>query len=149
MPATPDGPALAFDLGTRWIGVAIGHPLGGNARALKTIAAGDWAALDALIADWQPRDLVVGLPLALDGSEQPMSKRAREFAVALERRYTRAVHLADERGSSQEAARRFARRRAEGAARRKDANDIDSLAAAVILDQWFANGGARPATESA
>ena len=142
MPATPDGPTLAFDFGTRWIGVAIGHPLGGTARALKTIACDDWATLDALVADWQPRALVVGLPLALDGGEQPMSKRAREFATALEKRYARAVHLADERGSSQEAARRFARRRSEGAARRKDAADIDSLAAAVILDQWFANGGA-------
>lgn len=138
MPATPDGPTLAFDLGTRWIGVAIGHPLGGAARALKTIAADDWAALDALVADWQPRDLVVGLPLALDGGEQPMSKRAREFAGALEKRYARAVHLADERGSSQEASRRFAQHRAEGAARRKDAADLDSLAAAVILDQWLA-----------
>lgn len=149
MPATPDGPTLAFDFGTRWIGVAIGHPLGGTARALKTIACDDWATLDALVADWQPRDLVVGLPLALDGGEQTMSKRAREFAAALGKRYARAVHLADERGSSQEAARRFARRRADGAARRKDAADIDSLAAAVILDQWFANGGERHRTESA
>jgi len=142
MPATPDGPTLAFDFGTRCIGVAIGHPLGGVARALRTVATDDWAALDALVADWQPSNLVVGLPLALDGGEQPMSKRAREFAVALEKRYARNVHLADERGSSQEAARRFARRRADGAARRKDAADIDALAAAVILDQWFAHGGA-------
>ncbi len=138
MPATPDGPMLAFDLGTRWIGVAIGHPLGGAARALKTIAADDWPAIDALIADWQPQALVVGLPLALDGGEQPMTRRARAFATALQQRYACRVHLADERGSSQEAARRFARRRADGHARRKDAAHIDALAAAVILDQWFA-----------
>lgn len=140
MPATPDGPTLAFDLGTRWIGVAIGHPLGGAARALKTVPADDWPALDALVADWQPARLVVGLPLTLDGGEQPMTHRARAFARTLGQRYGCPVHLSDERGSSQEAARRFARQRAGGAARRKDAVALDALAAAVILDQWFADG---------
>ncbi|MBX3701169.1 MAG: Holliday junction resolvase RuvX [Dokdonella sp.] len=139
MPATPDGPVLAFDVGTRRIGVAIGHPLGAGARALRTLASDDWSGLDALISDWQPQQFVVGLPLTLDGGEQPMSRRAREFARALEKRYARNVHLADERGSSQEAARRFARERASGAARRKDAAELDAVAAAVILDQWFAS----------
>lgn len=138
MPATPDGPILAFDLGTRRIGVAIGNRIGGTARGLGTVAADDWPALDALIADWRPQALVVGLPLALDGSEQPMSRRARAFAGTLAQRYACTVHLADERGTSQEAARRFARGRAAGTARRKDAADLDALAAAVILDQWLA-----------
>lgn len=141
MPATPDAPTLAFDLGTRWIGVAIGHPLGGGARALKTLPADDWPALDALVADWQPAQLVVGLPLALDGGEQAMTRRARAFADTLGQRYARPVHLSDERGSSQEAARRFAQQRAAGSARRKHAAELDSLAAAVILDQWFSSAG--------
>ncbi|MBX3689882.1 Holliday junction resolvase RuvX [Dokdonella sp.] len=139
MPATPDGPILAFDVGSRRIGIAIGHPLGGGARALRTLTSDDWDGIDALVADWQPQALVVGLPLALDGAEQPMSRRAREFARALEKRYARPVHLADERGTSQEAARRFAHHRAAGAARRSDAAELDALAAAVILDQWLAS----------
>ena len=139
MPATPDGPILAFDVGSRRIGIAIGHPLGGGARALRTLGSDDWHGIDALVADWQPQALVVGLPLALDGAEQPMSRHAREFARALEKRYARPVHLTDERGTSQEAARRFAHHRAAGAARRSDAAELDALAAAVILDQWLAS----------
>lgn len=146
MPATPDlaphdlnqGSALAFDFGTRLVGVAIGHRLSASARALTTFANGDWTKLDALIAEWRPEHLVVGLPLALDGSEQPMSRAAREFATALTRRYARAVHLVDERYTSGEAARRFAAQRANGSARRKDAAAIDALAAQIILESWLA-----------
>lgn len=131
------GCALGFDYGTRLIGVAVGSPLGHGARAVATIDTGDWASLDALVAEWRPARLVVGLPLALDGGEQKMSRAAREFARMLERRYALGVDLVDERHSSGEAARRFAERRAQGAARRKDAARIDALAAAVILDDWL------------
>jgi putative Holliday junction resolvase len=136
----PEGTVLAFDVGTRIIGTAIGNPLSG-ARALGTLPSGDWKRLDALVADWQPQHFVVGLPLALDGGEQPMTRIAREFAVALERRYARPVHLADERHTSREAARRFAERRASGAAKRKDAAAIDALAAQIILESWFHASG--------
>ena len=78
MPATPDsdrsrliaedcnpGSALAFDYGTRLIGVAVGHRISAGARALTTLATDDWARLDALVAEWRPQYLVVCLPLAL------------------------------------------------------------------------------------
>lgn len=146
MPATPElessafnpGSALAFDFGTRLIGVAVGHRIGESARALCTLANGDWTRLDAIVADWHPEHLVVGLPLALDGGEQPISRMAREFAAALTRRYARTVHLVDERHTSQEAASRFAGQRARGTARRKDAAAIDALAAQIILETWLA-----------
>lgn len=146
MPATPEltspdcnpGSALAFDFGTRLIGVAIGHRISASARALTTLANGDWTKLDALIVEWRPEHLVVGLPLALDGGEQPMSRAAREFATMLTRRYARAVHLVDERYTSGEAARRFAEQRANGSAKRKDAAAIDALAAQIILESWLA-----------
>lgn len=141
MPVTPDGGnVLAFDVGTRLVGIAIGNRLTASARALAAVANGDWARFDALVEEWRPDCLVVGLPLALDGTEQPMTRIAREFAVALERRYRRPVRLVDERHSSREAARRFAARRARGTARRKDAAAIDALAAEVILEAWFADG---------
>ena len=146
MPATPEssahdynpGSALAFDFGTRLIGVAIGHRISASARALTTLANGDWARLDQLVNEWRPEHLVVGLPLALDGAEQPMSRAAREFAAALTRRYARKVDLVDERYTSGEAARRFAGQRASGSARRKDAAVIDALAAQIILESWLA-----------
>ena len=147
MPATPEaagaeGSILAFDYGTRLIGVAIGHHLTGAARSLGTVPSGDWAAIDRLLAEWQPSCLVVGLPLALDGGEQSMTAAARRFAAALEQRHGGPVHLVDERHSSREAARRFAARRASGQARRKQAAAIDGLAAEVILETWLAGGGA-------
>ena len=150
MPGTPEDPsttgsgtALAFDVGTRLIGVAVGNRVSATARPIAAVAAGDWPRLDALVAEWQPQDLVVGLPLALDGGEQPMSRRARAFAEELRRRYARAVDLVDERNTSREAARRFAAQRASGAARRKDAAVIDALAAQIILEHWLAGAHAR------
>ncbi|MDR2012584.1 MAG: Holliday junction resolvase RuvX [Rhodanobacter sp.] len=141
MLATPEGAILAFDYGTRLIGIAIGHRLSGHARALTVLANGDWARLDTLIADWQPECFVVGLPLARDGGEQPMTRAARAFAHMLERRYARVAHLVDERYSSAAAAQRFAEQRARGKARRKDAANIDALAAQIILESWLAQAG--------
>lgn len=157
MPATPEdadsgastGSLLAFDVGTRLIGVAIGNRLTASARSLASVANGDWPRFDALVREWQPERLVVGLPLALDGGEQPMSRVAREFARALERRYARPVDLVDERHTSREASRRFAERRASGTAKRKHAGDIDSVAAEIILEHWFSAPVHRPPSDPA
>lgn len=135
-------PVLGFDVGTRLIGVAVGHPLTASARPLATIAmrdgSPDWARLDGLLREWQPEALVVGLPLALDGGEQPMTRTARRTGRALGERYGLPVHFVDERHSSQEAARRFAGARAAGLRRRRDAATLDADAAAVILETWLA-----------
>jgi putative Holliday junction resolvase len=147
MPVTPEALAvspadsiLGFDFGSRLIGVAIGNRLSG-VRALTTVINSgngpDWAHLDALIADWRPPLFVVGLPLTLEGTEQPASRAARTFAVNLEERYGKPVRLVDERHTSAEAAQRFAARRAQGNARRKDAAAIDAIAAEIILETWF------------
>lgn len=132
---------LAFDVGTRMIGVAIGTTLTGNARPLATVSVGergpDWTRIAALVREWQPSDAVVGLPLALDGGEQAMTRTARAFAAELVSRFSLKVHEVDERHSSREASERFARHRAQGSASRKQGAAIDAVAAAVILDRWF------------
>lgn len=139
------GRALAFDVGRKLVGVAVGQRDAGTARALATVDARggdfDWNAIDDLVADWQPECFVVGLPLALDGAEQPMSVLARRFADTLARRHARPAHLVDERHTSQEASRRFANERARGTARRKHAAEIDALAAQIILEGWLAQAG--------
>lgn len=136
------GCVLGFDFGARCIGVASGNRISGTAQPLAALSARagqpDWARIDALIADWQPDTLVVGLPLTRDGGEQAATRAARAFADALAQRSALSVHLVDERHTSQEAARRFAARRGTGAARRRDAANIDSLAAVVILESWLA-----------
>jgi len=142
---------FGFDVGSRLTGVAIGNTFTANARALTTIAVRDdnpdWPRLDALHREWQPDTLVVGLPLTLDGAEQPASRRARQFAAQLQQRYGLPVVLVDERHSSQEAAQRFAAARAVGLKRRRDAADIDAEAAAVILERWL-GGADAPAAEN-
>ena len=132
---------LGFDVGTKLIGIAIGSNLTGTARPLATLGVGerglDWSKIDALLKEWQPTALVVGLPLRLDGGEQAMTRTAGQFAEELEKRSGLIVHRIDERNSSREASQRFAKRRAEGSVRRKQAADIDAVAATVILDRWF------------
>ncbi|GAA0887928.1 Holliday junction resolvase RuvX [Rhodanobacter soli] len=144
--------AFGFDVGSRLTGVAIGNTFTASARALTTVTVRDdgtpdWQRLDALRQEWQPDTLVVGLPLTLDGAEQPASRRARQFAAQLQQRYSLPVVLVDERHSSQEAAQRFAAARAVGLKRRRDAADIDAEAAAVILERWL-GGADAPAAEN-
>ena len=145
------GYLLAFDVGTRMFGVAIGHPLTGMARPLATVRVHhgqvDWKAIDTLVDEWQPVAFVVGLPLALDGGEQEMTGHARAFGTQLTLRYSRPVHESDERFTSKEAARRFAAQRAQGSAKRKHGADIDALAAQIILESWLACPDHRPTRE--
>lgn len=133
--------ALGFDYGMRRIGVAAGNTITASAQSLPILQAKggepDWQRVDALLTEWKPEALIVGLPLTLDGDEQAVSHGARAFAGKLEKRYELPVHLIDERHTSQEAARRFASQRAAGAARRKNAANLDSLAAVVILEAWL------------
>jgi putative pre-16S rRNA nuclease len=147
MPDTPDTSAsstasvLGFDFGTRVIGVAVGNRLTG-ARALTTVGNGDtpdWVKLDALIGEWRPAMLIVGLPLTLQGDEQAITRAARAFGDALGERYGIGIALVDERLTSHEAGRRFAARRAAGSAKRKHATEIDAIAAEVILENWLAS----------
>ena len=121
---------IGFDYGEARIGVAVGQTLTGTATPLETVAVSrgkpDWARIDALIAAWQPHALVVGDPLHMDGSTQPMTEAATAFAAALARRYRLPVHRADERLSSWEAKGRL-----------RDTRNLDPIAAQAILETWL------------
>lgn len=137
-----DGTVLGFDVGMRRIGVAVGNALTGNASAVAVVdvhAAGpDWGQVDRLLRDWRPDGLIVGDPMTLDGGDQPIRQAARAFAEALRQRAQLPVAMVDERNSSQEAARRFAAARADGRRKRRDAEVLDAVAAAVIVERWLA-----------
>jgi putative Holliday junction resolvase len=129
---------LGFDVGSRRIGVAIGSAFAARARWR-------WSMCTAMARtgprwpgckEWKPDGLVVGDPLTLDGQDQPNRKRAQGFARQLRERWLPVVMI-DERSSSVEAARRFAVERAEGRKRRRDAEALDAVAAAVIIDRWL------------
>ena len=133
---------LGFDYGTRQIGVAVGQTLTGNARPLKELRARDgipdWEQIAALLKEWQPDALIVGLPLNMDGTPSEMSARAEKFARRLHGRFQLPVHCIDERLSTFEAKQtlRDSGRRAPTSYRD---NPVDSLAAALLLETWLAS----------
>ena len=137
-----DGTVLGFDVGARRIGVAVGSAFGSGARAVAVVdvhAAGpDWAKIERLQREWRPDGLVVGDPMRLDGGDQPIRKFAQAFARELRQRTKLPVVMVDERNSSQEAAYRFAEERADGRRKRRDAELLDAVAAAIIVDRWLA-----------
>lgn len=146
MTGAPKGVFLAFDYGTKRIGVAIGDAVTRAARPLGAVprqqnsAAGseDWAAIGRLLAEWRPEACVVGLPLGRDDEEQPITQRARAFAAELQTRFAGRVHLCDERYSTRAGRDDLRQARAAGAMKRRvRTGDKDSAAARVILEQWL------------
>ncbi|MBS0516650.1 MAG: Holliday junction resolvase RuvX [Proteobacteria bacterium] len=136
---------LGFDYGARRIGVAVGNRVTGSARALEVVGNGangpDFARIAALLREWCPDALLVGLPLTLDSGEQANSRNARAFAAMLHERHALPVEMVDERLTSRAASDRFAERRASGSARRKHAAALDAVAAEIIVEQWLREQG--------
>ena len=136
--APPAGTVLAFDFGTRRIGVAVGDVRLGLAHPLTTIEnASTVQQLDAigtLIAEWKPALLVVGLPTHADGEPHAMTACARRFARQLEGRFALPVTLCDERFTTHGAAAALREAGARGA-KRKSARD--RIAAQLILQAYF------------
>jgi len=135
------GVFLAFDYGTKRIGVAIGDAVTRAARGLGAVAE-DWPAIEKLLKEWKPAACVVGLPLDRDDGEQPITSAARAFAKRLQERFGGPVHLCDERYSSRAGLEDLRSARASGTiARRLKKGDKDAAAARIILEQWLAEGG--------
>jgi putative Holliday junction resolvase len=118
---------LAFDFGTKRVGVANGSRFTGNAEPLRSITVDGEArflAIEKLIKEWQPEGLVIGVPFHPDGAEHEITLRARRFGRQLKGRFRLPIHEVDERYTSVEAESFGAR-------------DVDSTAAALILEQFF------------
>jgi putative Holliday junction resolvase len=129
---------IAFDFGTRRVGVAIGNTLTRTARPLVTIDARDedarWREIEALVAEWQPAQLVVGLPTHADGTPHQMTAQARRFASELDARFGLPVALVDERFTSELAKSELS---AAGMGGRENRALRDQLAAHMILEVWL------------
>jgi len=126
--------ALCFDFGSKRIGVAYGQSITGTAKPLQTLAARDgipdWPEIENLVKQWQPSVFVVGLPFNMDDSDSELLLRARKFGQRLEGRLHKPCYGMDERLSSFEARGQLLRGEADAA--------VDSLAAMLILESWFA-----------
>jgi len=118
---------LAFDFGTKRIVVAVGEAELGTAHPLPGIAAPGFAAIEKLVREWRPSTLVVGLPVAERG-EHALAKRVQRFARQLSGRFRLPVETVDERYTSVEAERLL-----RGAKNKP----VDSVAAQLILEQYF------------
>jgi putative holliday junction resolvase len=129
---------LAFDYGTKNIGVATGQTITSSANELAGLKAKDgipdWNHIEKLIKEWQPDLVLVGLPLNMDDTESELSTRARKFANRLHGRFGVKVEMVDERLSSFEAKGEVMSR---GGSRDYKHNPVDSIAARLILEGWL------------
>jgi putative Holliday junction resolvase len=123
--------AMAFDFGTKRIGVAVGQKITGTATPVSVVKAIDgkpeWQVIDRLVEEWKPAVFVVGLPINMDGTQSDMSKAATRFSRRLHGRYGIRIELMDERLSTFEA-REF-----------ETPDQLDAIAAKLILETWLAD----------
>jgi len=131
---------LAFDFGLRRIGVAVGQDVTGSASPLGVVAnrpeGADHAAIAALIREWQPTGIVVGMPAHTDGSRSDMQEPVEAFIQEL-RRYQLAIDTVDERYSSLEATAALKESRAAGSRGRISKEMIDAAAAVFIAERYL------------
>jgi len=133
---------IAFDFGLARIGVAVGQSITSTASPLETIKAKngvpDWNIIEKLLKEWQPQLLLVGEPFNMDESDQAITKRARKFANQLHGRFGLKTEMMDERLSSAAAREEIFE---YGGYKKLKKTQIDSIAAALILESWFMTNG--------
>ncbi len=119
---------MGFDYGSKRIGVAIGQIITKTASPLAIVSVKnkqiDWASINALVKEWQPHEIVVGLPKHNDGSDSIMTVAVQRFCRKLHGRYHVPIHTIDERLSSAAAAEIVS-------------GQLDAVAAKIILETWF------------
>ncbi len=132
---------VGFDYGTRRIGVAIGDTLTRRARPIKTLQAQPGAlplGIVPLLNEYTPRQLVVGVPYNMDGTDTMLTQSSMQFARELAKLTGLPVACMDERLSSREAEAELRTARAAGLkSRRVSHGDVDQIAARIVLQRWF------------
>lgn len=129
---------MGFDFGMKRIGVAVGQTLTKTAKPITILTAErgepNWQAVDKLIKEWQPKALLVGIPLNMDGTRQTITESAEAFAAELAKRYDISIYPVDERLTTV-AARELVYQDSgyRGLQKRK----IDSVAAQLIVETWL------------
>lgn len=139
MPDCDEHMLLAFDFGLKRIGLAIGQTSLQLATALTTLLAKDgvpqWQEIETIVDEWQVKAFVIGIPYTLTGGEQTLTRAARRFAAGLQQQFKLPVYEVDERMSTIEAKSQIYAQ--GGGYRQLRKAPVDSVAAALILQQWF------------
>jgi putative Holliday junction resolvase len=130
---------VAFDFGLRRIGIATANRETRTASPLTTLRGErhpPWAEIDRIIHDWQPGQLVVGVPEG--AGAEAIARQARAFATALGERYGVPVATVDETLTSVAAESELAEKRRSGYLRRRvGKGGVDRVAACLIAEQWM------------
>lgn len=138
---------IAFDFGLQRTGIAVGNTLTGSASPECTLQSQNeqpnWQAISDLFNEWKPNQLVVGMPIELDGSENPLKKRIDRFCNQLNGRYNLPVDQENEQFTSIEAAGRLKQLRQSGRKKKVSKEDVDKIAASIILENWMQKHGYR------
>ncbi len=136
---------LAFDFGLQRTGVAVGNTLTGSATPECTLQSKNdtpnWDEITKLIEDWKPEKIIVGMPTELDDSENPLQKKVIRFSNQLNGRYNIPVEHENEQFSSIEAAQRLKQLRQSGRKQKIKKQEVDKIAASIILETWMKNNG--------
>jgi putative holliday junction resolvase len=131
---------IGFDFGSKYIGVAVGQMPPSLAQPLTSLIVKNgefpWKEIERLLEIWAPDALVVGVPLNMDGTEQPITYLARDFLMELENRFQLPVFPVDERLTTVEARSRLF---AVGGYKALKKKSIDSIAAQLIVEMWLEN----------
>lgn len=129
---------LGFDFGMKHIGVAVGQTITHSASPLTTLKAKDgipdWETIAKLISTWNPQALIIGIPLNMDGTEQPITAAAKKFSNRLHGRFKLPVYPVDERLTTAEAKQQLFD---AAGYRALDKAAIDSYAAKLIVESWL------------
>lgn len=128
---------MGFDFGSKSIGVAIGQEITGSANPLQSLKARDgipnWNNIASLVEQWEPDLFIVGLPLNMDGTNQPITFAAKKFANRLNAKYGIPAQTQDERLSTVDAkAQLFA----QGGYKNLTKGNVDNLSAKLIIESW-------------
>ncbi len=131
------GCCLGLDYGLKKIGIAIGQFVTLTAQPLTFIKVKDghpdWHTLEKLLKEWRPKCLVVGLPKSISGEALSVTEHVLEFASALER-FNIPIYFSDERMTTKEARQALFD---AGGFKALNYGKVDSVAAAIILEQWM------------
>ena len=127
---------LAFDFGTQYIGIAVGQTITKTSSPLTVLNVAHegkeiWNTISNIIAEWQPDQLLVGMPLNMDGSPSNMMKKIDPFFKKLQKISKIPCELVDERLTSFEANQLMHKTSID--------DRIDDLAAKIFLDNWIEN----------
>lgn len=132
---------MGFDFGIKRIGIAIGQRLTCTARPLTVLhskyGVPNWKNIEKIYHEWKPGILIVGLPLQLNGKNQPITILAIKFAIQLKYRFPVSVKMHDERFSTNEARLKKQHKNYFHNICIYKKHQIDAIAAEIILKSWL------------